>query len=128
MRAKHAGNTLTERYLRETYDQWRRSIIKDELRVTQRRAAVYGMLKDQHRLISGLAMILLVLALMFPPFQLSAGGQSIHLGFGLVFERHVGRIDAPFLLCEVLSVMALYWLARQFIRVESPQEQSAGDP
>jgi hypothetical protein len=126
-RAKYAGKTMTERYVREAYDQWRRAIIKDELQGTLVRNAAVLLLKDRHRQAALFAMALLVLAVLFPPLYVSAGEQTIHLGFAFAFEQHLGRIDAVYLLCEIVGIIGLYWLAIQFVRVDPTPRKTTPD-
>lgn len=114
LRTKNAGQTLTERYFRETYDQWRRTIIKDEAKKTVAKEALALFLQDRERQISGTAILLVVMALLFPPFTLQAGSQSVYLGFCLAFNRQVGTVDGLHLACEIFGIVAMYWLARRF--------------
>ena len=74
-----------------------------------------------------IAMGMLICAVLFPPFQLLAGGQSLHLGFGMVFNSHIGTTDSVFLFGEILVIGALYWLAdRLVVSLESSARAQPG--
>jgi hypothetical protein len=127
LRIKYAGQTLTDRYIRETYDQWRRTIIKDEVKQAVASEAVYLFLKNKEKQISGVSMVLVALALAFPPFALQVGNESVYLGFGFAFSRQVGTVHALFLACELLGIVALHWFARGFFSLphEAPDVPKA---
>jgi hypothetical protein len=40
-------------------------------------------------------------------------GTTAHLGIGFMFGEQVGQVDALYLLCEIIGIMAMHWLARQ---------------
>lgn len=121
MQEKFSGSHLTERDIREMYDQWRRSIIEDEVKKAVGKAAIRAFFKDNWRLAQLVAVILVVAALLFPPFKWEAGGQSAYLGFGNAFDRQAGVVDAMYLACELVGVFMLYWIARQLFKSEGSE-------
>lgn len=122
IRMKNAGNVLTERYIRETYDQWRRSVIENEVRASLRKIALLAILKDAQTRLVLLAMLLVILAVIFPPFQYSTSEQSVHLGFGFVFDRRAGTVNSWYLACELAGIAMLYLLARELVKGAAEQK------
>ena len=116
---------LNEPQIREAYDQWRRDILKKEVRAefekTYVRALLAEYLKDRPRQINVVAMVLLALALLFPPYYLTAGDQSVSMGLAFAFDKHVGRIDSMYLLCEIGGIIAMSWFAHRLVRMEASQ-------
>lgn len=127
--ARNPASHYTERQIRESYDLWRRGVIKFEIERDFRRArardvAVY-LLKDRGRQITVAAMVLLVLAVLFPPHYLVIGDTTLTLGLAFAFDRHAGRVDALFLVCEMAAIVGLWWLAQRGV-VTSSDEPQAG--
>lgn len=124
----HEGNFKnshwSERQIREAYDLWRRDILKKEVRTefekTYFRDLLALYLKDWPRRINIVTMILLVIAVVFPPYYISAGDQSVSMGLGFAFTRQLGRIDSLFLACEIVGIVALSWFAHRLAQVEQP--------
>ena len=116
----------TERQVREAYDLWRRDIVKAEVRAEFEknyiRLLLIDYLKNKPRQITIATMVLLALAVVFPPYYISAGDQSISMGLAFAFDRQIGRIDSMYLLCELGGVLALSWFAQRLVRVEGPAQ------
>lgn len=125
--ARNPASHYTERQIRESYDLWRRGVIKFEIERDFRRArardvAVY-LLKDRRRQITIAAMVLLALAVLFPPHYLVVGDTALTLGLAFAFDRHAGRVDSMFLVCEMAAIVGLWWLAQRgvVIKPDAPQ-------
>ena len=124
----HAGNFKnshwSERQIRESYDLWRRDILKKEVRTefekTYFRELLALYLRDWPRRINILTMSLLVIPVLFPPYYITAGDQFMSMGFGFAFTRQLGRIDSLYLVCEIVGIVALSWFAHRLVRVEQP--------
>ncbi len=133
----HDGNFSnshwTERQIHEAYDMWRRDILKKEVIAEFKRVHLRQMLaeyfRDWPRAIDIATMILLALAVLFPPYYLAAGDQVIGMGFAFAFDRNVGRIDAFYLMCELAGILALSWFAHRVVQIEpvaEPENEKLG--
>lgn len=105
------GGGLVDKYVRETYDQWRRENIKNELMHANFMDLAVPLLLEKQRLISLLAAIAIALSMIYPPFHITQGGTTYHLGFQYIFGPHTGDIDSTMLLCE----LAASWLGWRFL-------------
>ena len=81
---KWKNPTLNEPQIREAYDLWRRDVIKGEVRRELQGAhfnsVLATFLASWPRRINIIAMCLLVLAVVFPPYYLTTGDQSLSMG------------------------------------------------
>ena len=124
----HAGDLnnshWSERQIRESYDLWRRDILKKEVRAefekTYFRDLLALYLKDWARRINIVTMILLAIVVLFPPYYITAGEQSVSMGLGFAFTRQLGRIDSVYLVCEIVGIVALSWFGHRRVQVELP--------
>lgn len=105
------GGGLTEKYVIDTFDQWRRAIIKNELKVADFKEIAAPVLLEKDRQLSILAAISTAIAMLFPPFHLSQGGSTYHLGFFYIGDRQLGDVNSQLLLCELVAI----WLVRRFL-------------
>ncbi len=124
----HAGNLenshWSERQIRESYDLWRRDVLKKEVRTEFEKTYFRGLLalylKGWPRRIDIGTMILLAIAVLCPPYYITAGDQSVSMGLGFAFTRHLGRIDSLYLVCEIVGIVALSWFAHRLVQVQQP--------
>lgn len=124
---KWASTAISERQRHDAYLQWRLTILQDASRKSDFLRTIALLTQSRRRLLILIAMAMLICAVLFPPFQLLAGGQSLHLGFGKVLNSHIGTIDSIFLLSEILVIGALYWLAdRLLVSLESSASTRPG--
>lgn len=120
------GSHWTERQIRNAYDLWRRDILKEEVRAESLKnfgpklLAVY--LNDKRRQINIATIVLLALAVLFPPYYVVAGGQTMSLGLGFAFRTQVGRVDSLFLLCVLVAIIAIWWFAQRTFAVEEVRQ------
>jgi hypothetical protein len=127
----HEGNSKnshwSERQIRESYDLWRRDILKKEVRAEFENAYFRDLLvhylKDWSPRINIVTMILLTVAVLFPPYYLAAGDQSVSVGFGFAFTNQIGRIDSLYLICEIIGIVALSWFANRLVQIERQPEK-----
>lgn len=123
------GSHWTERQIRNAYDLWRRDILKEEVRAEFLKS--YGpkllaaYLNDKRRQVNITAIFLLALAVLFPPYYVVAGGQTLSLGLGFAFSTQVGRVDSFFLLCLLAAIIAIWWFAQRTFAVEQPPESES---
>lgn len=78
-----------------------------------------------HRIITLATIVLLALALLFPPYFLMSNSQVIHIGFAFAFKPQAGRIDAMYLLCEIVGILAIYWVACRLVSIERKSNQDS---
>lgn len=98
------GGGLVDKYVRETYDQWRRENIKNELKHASFTDIAAPLLLEKQRLISLLASIATALSIIYPPFHIAQNGAIYHLGFQYILDQHAGDIDSMMLLCELAAI------------------------
>jgi hypothetical protein len=67
------------------------------------------MLSTWRRRIITITVILLFLVILFPIYYIDA----VTLGPAFVFDRHAGRIDGMFLLCEIVAIVSASWFAQR---------------
>ena len=115
----HNATHFTEGHVRKAYDLWRRGIIENEVKAefdrTRGRELLMAFVNDKARRTNLITMIVIVLAVLFPPYYIVTADQSVSLGLGFAFTNHFGRIDAMFLLCELIGIGALSWLAHRVL-------------
>lgn len=127
---KNTGSHWTERQIRHAYDLWRRDILKEEVRAeflkNNRSKLLTVYLKDRRRQINIATVVLLALAVLFPPYYLVTGGQTVSLGPGFAFSTQVGRVDSLFLLCVLTAIIGISWFAQRTFTVErSPDSEGS---
>jgi hypothetical protein len=121
LRAKRPGTFMSEGEVRDAYLQWRLSLER-ERKVTLLSLKVAGRLAGAGKAKLPIAACALILfALLYPPFHLESGGQSIHLGFGFAFANHPGKVNVMYLALELASIGGLYWLLAQYLALIEAQ-------
>jgi len=57
----------------------------------------------------------LVLALLFPPYQLTVNGLTISMGFKFLFAKgdlnYEGVVNVPYLMCEIFVILVVGWIS-----------------
>lgn len=118
----------TERQIREAYDLWRRDILKKEVRkefeAAYFRDLMTHYLKGWPQRLNIISLLLLVIALIFPPYYINTGDQSMTLGFGFAFAPQIGRIDSFYLACEIIGIAVISWFAHRLAQVANVSERS----
>jgi hypothetical protein len=124
MAGRYANSHWSERQIREAYDQFRRDNLRAEVvrEVKQTRAEQNGQmlgifLAQWPRRIHIITIAALILAVLFPPIYIEAGGQTISMGLHYAFDRRLGRIDSTFLLCELVGIVAAAWFSQRAVKV-----------
>jgi hypothetical protein len=114
-RSDRIGQAVAESDVRSAYLQWRLTTLRANADRAMLLQAVWFLVNNRRRQLIIASLILVTLALVFPPFQLTTADQSVHLGFGFVFFRQVGQINAALLLVELGAIGVAYWLTDRFL-------------
>lgn len=106
---------FAESDVKSAYLLWRLNTLRAKDDRTRALQATLYIFSNRRRQLILAALVLGVLALLFPPFQLNTTNQSLHLGFGFVFSSQLGQINSTFLLVELAAIGLGYWLADKFL-------------
>ena len=106
---------LTENEVKSAYFAWRMNTLGNKQSHAHVLQTVFYMSSHPRRKLILVALALGVLALLFPPFQLSTASQSIYLGFGFVFSSQLGQISSGFLVVELAAIGLGYLLIDRYL-------------
>lgn len=125
--ATYTGTHLAERQIREAYDKWRRDRIEQEVidDVSKRAKSLLWdeFLKSRARRGHIAAIVLVILAVLFPPRYTPVGDMQISMAFQPAFIAQTGRIDSPFLMCEFVAIAIVWWLVQKMFAAETQRAQ-----
>ena len=116
LQLRHAEHSLSERFIRDAYEQWRRKNIETEVRASLGKVALAALAHDWRIRLDLGAIMLLVLAVLFPPFSYVTSSDCLHLGFSFAFQNRAGVVNASYLACELGAITLCYGVARQLLR------------
>ena len=107
-RRSKPGGLLSDEEIRKAHREWLHDKLRDDIKL-EIALEVARVLPHRLQSIATLvAVVLTTFALLFPPFYLVQGGQTVHLGFRFVFDNQAGTINSPFLAVEILGFIAMY--------------------